>query len=417
MTVDNRHAELAERFGTPLYVFDLDEVAAARDELRATLPEGSALYYALKANPHPDVARALRETADGEEGCRAEISSSGELAAALEAGFDPAECLYTGPGKTTGELSHALELGVRTFSTDSVTDVRRVGSAAADRGLVADCLLRVNSASAAAGTGVRMTGRPSQFGFDVENLPEAVRELAGTRGARLAGMHYFPLSNAADEEGLVAEFQNTLEQATALAEELEIPLSLLDLGGGFSAPYGVPGGRASYPKLRSELTTALDTHLPSWRDGSPRIAFESGRFLVACAGTLLLGVTNVKVGRGRTFAILDGGINIFGGMSGLGRLLPASVLPEGGPATGTATLAGPLCTPGDVLGRDVEVADLAPGDVLTVPNAGAYGVSASLLAFLGRPAPVEVTVRGGEVVSASRLDYRRAYLEPDGAAR
>lgn len=136
---------------------------------------------------------------------------------------------------------------------------------------------------------------------------------------------------------------------------------------------------------------------------------------MACAGTLLLGVTNVKKGRDRTFVVLDGGINAFGGMSGLGRLLPAAVGLDGtdAPPVTTASLVGPLCTPGDVLGRDVDVPLLRPGDVVTVPNAGAYGVSASLLAFLGRPAPTEVVVRGREIVSVSRLEYRRSPLPTD----
>ncbi|MGA5454632.1 type III PLP-dependent enzyme [Streptomyces umbrinus] len=415
----NRYAELAERFGTPLYVYDLDEVEAARAQLFDALPEGSGVYYALKANPHPDIARALRERGGGSGGggaaCRAEISSGGELAAALEAGFDPADCLYTGPGKTTAELEHALAAGVRMFSTDSVTDVQRVGAAAARHGLVADCLLRVNGALAGATTGIRMTGRPSQFGFDVEQLPEAVPRLRRTEGVRLAGLHFFPLSNAEDEAGLIGEFQHTLVQAAKIEQELDLPLAVLDLGGGFAAPYGVPGTRSSYPKLRSELQSVLDTHLPGWRGGTPAIAFESGRYLVACAGTLLLGVTNVKKGRDRTFVVLDGGINAFGGMSGLGRLLPAAVAldGDGAPPVTTASLVGPLCTPGDVLGRDVDVPLLRPGDVVAVPNAGAYGVSASLLAFLGRPAPTEVVVRGREIVSVSRLEYRRSPLPTD----
>ncbi|KAA0939269.1 type III PLP-dependent enzyme domain-containing protein [Streptomyces apricus] len=406
----NRYAELAERFGTPLYVYDLDEVEAARAELFEALPEGSHVYYALKANPHPDIARAVREGAGDGAACRAEISSGGELAAAMEAGFDPADCLYTGPGKTTAELEDALTAGVRTFSTDSVTDVRRVGAAAVRHGLVADCLLRVNGAQAGATTGIRMTGRPSQFGFDIEQLPEALPELRRTEGVRPAGLHFFPLSNAEDEAGLIGEFAHTLVQAATIEEELDLPLTVLDLGGGFAAPYGVPGARSSYPKLRAELRSLLDTHLPGWRDGAPAVAFESGRYLVACAGTLLLGVTNVKESRARTFVVLDGGINAFGGLSGLGRLLPAAVGLDGAPSVTTASLVGPLCTPGDVLGREVDVPLLRPGDVVAVPNAGAYGVSASLLAFLGRPAPAEVVVRGREIVSASRLEYRRSPL-------
>lgn len=414
----NGTAGLAARFGTPLYVYDLDEVDAARRELFDALPAEFELFYALKANPHPDLVMALRRGAlrDGRR-CRAEISSTGELAAALTAGFNGEDCLYTGPGKTEGELAEAIRHGVRMFSTDSVTDVHRVAAVARRNGAVADCLLRVNSASASATTSIRMTGTPSQFGFDSETLPEALPLLRRVPGARIAGLHFFPLSNARDEDSLIGEFQHTIELAAQLAQELDLPLRYLDIGGGFTVPYGVPGERGWYPKLRSELEVALDFHVPGWREGNPTVACESGRFLVGACGTLVARVSNVKVSRGRKFVIIDAGINTFGGMSGLGRLLPVSVrceVGESGEPVEPASLVGPLCTPGDVLGREVGLPALAAGDLVSIPNAGAYGPTASLLGFLGRPAPAEVVVRGDRVLSASRLEQQRRELEVAG---
>ncbi|MGC7097549.1 type III PLP-dependent enzyme [Amycolatopsis lurida] len=403
----NRYEELADRFGTPLFVYDLDEITAARRELTDALPEEFELFYALKANPHPEVVRALREGAG--KGCRAEISSTGELAAALAAGFTGADCLYTGPGKTDEELREAIGQGVRMFSTDSVTDVRRVGAVAREHGVVVDCLLRVNSAAASATTSIRMTGTPSQFGFDSETLGEVLPELRAVEGIELAGMHFFPLSNARDEESLIGEFNHTIGLAAQLQEDLGLPLRYLDIGGGFTVPYAVPGSRGHYPKLRSELSATLDLLLPDWRTGTPRLACESGRFLVGAGGTLLARVSNVKVSRGRKFVILDAGINTFGGMSGLGRLLPVAVQPVDGEPVESASLVGPLCTPGDILGRQIELPALAAGDLVTIPNAGAYGPTASLLMFLGRPAPTEVVVRGDEVVSVSRIEHHRSY--------
>ena len=122
-----RNHELADRFGTPLYVYDLDRVAASYRDLRNSLPAGSTIFYSLKANPHPDIARALRE-ARGWPPCRAEVSSAGELAAALEAGFASGECLYTGPGKTESELVNAITEGVRQFSVESLTDLERAAA-------------------------------------------------------------------------------------------------------------------------------------------------------------------------------------------------------------------------------------------------------------------------------------------------
>ncbi|MFJ9819125.1 type III PLP-dependent enzyme [Streptomyces sp. NPDC101151] len=409
--------ELAEQYGSPAYVYDLDRVAAARRDLFGLLPEGTEVFYAFKANPHVDVARALRS--GDSHACKAEISSTGELAAALEAGYPGSDILYTGPGKTPGELREAIDAGVRLFSAESLTDLESIGAAATAHGTVADCLLRINSATASASTGIRMTGKPTQFGIDSETVAGIAAELRAVPGTSIAGLHLFSQSNAKDEDALIAEFRHTIEVAAQMQCDLGVPLRLLDIGGGFSVPYGQHGERAAYPKLRAELAAALDLSFPGWRQGAPRVAVESGRYLVGDSGTLLATVSNVKVSRGRKFVILDAGINTFGGMSGLGRILPVSVSVAGPGAQRQAaaeqeagekaSLAGPLCTPGDILGREIPVPELAPGDVVAIPNTGAYGPTASLLMFLGRPAPTEVVVRGGEVVSVSRIEHVRSY--------
>ncbi|MFI6628653.1 type III PLP-dependent enzyme [Nonomuraea fuscirosea] len=404
--------DLAARFGSPLYVYDLDRVAAAHDDLMAALPDGVTRYFSLKANPHPEIGRTLRE-----RGARAEISSTGELDAAFAAGFDASEILYTGPGKTHDELAVALDAGVRTFSVESPSDLRHIGAAATVRGVVADCLLRINSVESGGTTSIRMTGAPSQFGIDSETLPALMPELRAVPGTRLAGVHLFSLSNAKDESSLIAEFRHTAATAARLRKETGMPIGLLDLGGGFAAPYLAHGERTVYSGLRAALEEVLDEHFPGWRDGEPRVAVESGRYLVGDCGELVCTVVNVKESRGRRFVILDAGINVLGGMSGLGRLLPITVGVDAEPGeqggsgepVEPATLAGPLCTPGDILGRNVDVPRLRPGDVVTIPNAGAYGMTASLVMFLGRPAPAEVVVHGGEVVSISRVEFHRKY--------
>jgi diaminopimelate decarboxylase len=395
--------DIAGEYGTPTYVYDLDVVAESRDQLFGLLPEGFQLFYALKSNPHPEIARELRRG-----GCRAEISSTGELANALQAGFDPAGILYTGPGKTDAELEHAIASGVRLFSVESPTDLQHVGAAAEKHGVTASALLRVNTTASGGGTGIRMMGRPSQFGIDAETLPEIMPALKAVPGARVVGAHFFTMSNAQDEDALLGEYEFVLTSAARLRDEVGLPLEVLDIGGGFSSPYAVPGPRTDYPKLRAGLETLLDLHLPEWRDGGIELACESGRYLSGSCGSLLAGVVNVKDSRGSRFVVLDAGINVVGGLSGIGRLLPAAVgIEEPGDETGS--LVGPLCTPGDSLAKAAKLPELAPGDVVTVPNVGAYGVTASLISFLGRPAPTEVVVRGDDVVSVSRLDYQRVY--------
>ena len=410
------HTSLIADYGSPLYRYDLDVVDQARADLQAALPTGATVLYSLKANPHVDVVRALLAG-----GCHPELSSTGELAVALEAGADPAECFYTGPGKTAEEITTALAAGVGTFSVESITDLHRVASVARALGRVVDCLLRVNGGEAPSGAGMRMTGEASQFGSDIEVLVERRAELSGAavEGVNVVGFHFYPLTNAADEAGLLAELLGSIRTAARLRTELGLTVRLLDLGGGFACPFARAGERPRYTGLREPLEAELDEHFAGWRDGDVRVFFESGRHLVGTSGTLFCTVSDVKDSRGARFTVLDTGINHLGGLSGIGRLLPLSAVPE--PAdeserSGVAEkvrLVGPLCTPADTLGRGApELPAPYPGQVLAVPNVGAYGATASLIGFLSRPAAAEVAVRGDEVVSATRLTLQRVALTP-----
>lgn len=409
-----RNSELASRFGTPLYIYDLDRVTASYRDLRNSLPPGLTIFYSLKANPHPDIARALLR-AETWPACHAEVSSVGELAVALEAGFAAGDCLYTGPGKTEDELITAIAGGVRTFSVESVTDLERAGRVAQRLGVVIDCLLRINSESGpGAATSIRMMGKPSQFGVDSETLQAQLPRLRAVPGTRLVGAHFYSLSNARDEQSLIGELQQSVATAARLRTELKLPMRLVDIGGGFAAPYAVPGNRPVYSRMRFELGDTLDANFPGWRSGDPQVACESGRYLVGDCGELVSSVINIKESRGRRFVILDAGINTLGGMAGLGRLMPLAVELDGqrdgqrgGGAAEDATLVGPLCTPGDILARSVQLSTLEIGDLVTVPNVGAYGVTASLLLFLSRPAPTEVVVRGDEILTVSQLRTSR----------
>lgn len=390
---------LLERYGSPLYVYQLDRVDAALADLRAALPSPSTVYYSVKANPHPELIRALHGA-----GCRVEVSSSGEVTTTVAAGVPAADCLYTGPAKTEAEIELALRHGVRSFSVESTVDLGRVSRAAVAAGVTARCLVRVN-APAAGATALRMSGAASQFGTDLATL------LAGppwdAPGVEFAGAHFFPLSNARDEESLLAEFHGSIAAAARL-RDTGWPLSVVDLGGGFAAPYAAPGKRPVYTSLRSKLESTLDELLSGWRAGDPAVAFESGRYLVGDCGTLVC----TAMERKGDFLLLDSGINHLGGIGGLGRILRPTATPNpADPGGARSTITGPLCTPADVIGRDVVTGGIEPGDPVVFPNVGAYGLTASLIGFLSRPAPAELVLRGNSVISATRLELLRGEVQ------
>jgi diaminopimelate decarboxylase len=390
-----------EGVGTPAYVYDLAEVRCAHGLLRAALPEPSVLFYSVKANPHPMIVAALARC-----GCRAEVSSPGELTAALEAGVPPGSILYTGPGKRAEEVAGAVSAGVRLFSVDSPVGIAQVGKAAAAAGIEARCLLRINGDTPVAGQGLTMTGVPSQFGADSDWVAGEPAAFDGP----VIGLHLYMGSAIDDEDALVAQFITAISAARRLERVLGRPLELLDLGGGFGAPFARTGALPAFPALRYRLAALLDEAFPGWRRGEPTVAFESGRYLVGTCGRLLTRVVDVKWSHGTPVVVLESGINHLGGMSGMRRLpplVPDVLADRAEPPLTEAIVAGPLCTPLDTWARSANVPAVRPGDVVCVPNVGAYGLSASLLAFLGHPAPREVVVDGGRITDVSRLVVRR----------
>ncbi|HXM56996.1 MAG TPA: type III PLP-dependent enzyme, partial [Candidatus Dormibacteraeota bacterium] len=361
---------------TPAYVYDLDEVRRSHRLLRDALPAPSRLYYSLKANPHPAIVAALRRA-----GCGAEVSSPGELAAAADAGTPASGILYTGPGKRDRDVAEAIDAGVRRFSVDSPVALDQIDRIAGGRGVTARCLIRVNDHAPAPGQRLTMTGVASQFGADAEWIEAEPERFASRPAARVVGFHLYMGSNLAGVEALLAQFTTAIATARRLADRCAVDVELVDLGGGFPAPFARAGALEPMPGLAGRLAELLDAAFPGWRRERPHVAFESGRYLAATAGCLLTRVLDVKRSHGRPVLVLESGINHLGGMSGLRRVPP--VVPDVDAGAGVAALrdamiAGPLCTPLDVWASSTAAPDARPGDTLRVPNVGAYGLSASL---------------------------------------
>ncbi|MFD4787061.1 type III PLP-dependent enzyme [Streptomyces sp. NPDC058459] len=395
---------------TPAYVYDLARVRDNAARLRGALPEPADVYYSLKANSHPGVLRTLREA-----GTLPEVCSPGELDAALAAGWDPAQVLYTGPGKRDQDIERALEKGVREFCADSPTGLDQLDRLAGRAGMRVRTLLRVNDDRPAAGQGLAMTGVASQFGADARWITDEPERFGDRTHVEVTGLHLYMGTNLTRLSDLLAQFRQSLTTAaqirTVLARHTAGLDTTLDLGGGFGAPFAKEGETADLTGLREGLAGLLDASAPGWRDGTPRPAYESGRYLVGTAGTLLTRVLDVKRSHGRDIAVLESGINHLGGLAGLRRLPPLNpTLLTGAAGRGEprpTMVTGPLCTPLDTWARQAPLPELYPGDLLAVPNVGAYGLSASLLAFLGHPAPLEVAVDGDAAPHTSRLTLTR----------
>jgi diaminopimelate decarboxylase len=392
--------ELLERYGSPLYVYDLDEAECQAKALFELLPKSAQVLYSVKANPIPEVCAALRTA-----GCRVEIASPLELKVVLEAGFAPDQILCSGPGKTAALVREMLLAGVSHFSCDSWYDLERLSGVAAETRKPANVLLRLQVSGAPSGK-VGVGAMQSHFGADpAELLHSGTERVSALRGANLAGIHIYLGGQIQSAEKLAGTF----EYAIQLAEEIVqagLPLRILDLGGGFPWPFGTSDAPVDISALREKLQ-----HVNAQRrlTVDSELWFESGRYLIASSGVLLSTVLDVKVAHGgKTYIILDTGMIHLGGMAGLGRIYRAvaSIEPLGesrGETIDSADVVGPTDYALDYVTRDASVPSLKPGDVVAIPNVGAYGLTASLVAFAGLQPPAEVCYRGTSVVAAHRF--------------
>jgi diaminopimelate decarboxylase len=392
--------ELLERFGSPLYVYDLDEAERQAKALFDLLPPSAQVLYSVKANPVPEVCAALEKA-----GCRAEIASPLELKVVQEAGFSPDRMLCSGPGKTASLVREMLLAGVTHFSCDSWYDFERLAEVASETGKPANALMRLQVSGVPSGT-VGVGAMQSHFGADPAELVNGgAARVAKIRGAELAGIHIYSGGQIQSADKLAATF----EHAIRVAEEIAgagLPLRFLDLGGGFPWPFGTSDAPIDISGLREKMDRVSATRRLT---SDAQLWFESGRYLIASAGTLLSTVLDVKVAHGgKTYIILDTGMVHLGGMAGLGRIYRAvaSIEPLDGSHDGTidsADVVGPTDYALDYVTRDASVPALKPGDVVSIPNVGAYGLTASLVAFAGMQPPAEVCCRGTSVVAAHRF--------------
>ena len=385
-----RVSALAARVGqTPFYAYDRGLLRARVAQLRAALPSAVKLHYAMKANPMPAVVALMAGLVDG-----IDVASAGELKVALDAGADPVEVSFAGPGKRDIELRQAVAAGVL-VNVETLRELPVLAQASQALGLPARVALRVNPDFELKGSGMKMGGGPKQFGVDVEVVPEVLARMA-KMGLSFEGFHLFAGSQNLKPESICEAQQKSYALALRLAEHAATPVKFLNLGGGFGIPYFPGEQRLDLSPIGANLqdiTERAKRDLPQ-----AHIVIELGRYLVGEAGVYIARVVDRKVSRGHVYLVTDGGLHHHLSASGnFGQVVrknyPVTVASRADAADREiSSVVGPLCTPLDLLAdrMDLPVADV--GDLVAVFQSGAYGISASPQGFLGHPACVEVLV-------------------------
>ncbi len=381
-------SELAARVGrTPFYAYDRALLTRRIGELRAALPTGVQLHYAIKANPMPDLVRHVAPLVDG-----LDVASGLELTTALTTVTPRHDISFAGPGKSRAELEQAVTAGI-VINLESERELRllsEIGAATGRRALVA---VRVNPDFELKTSGMKMSGGPKQFGIDAERVPEVLRAMAALP-IDFQGFHIFSGSQNLRPDAIVEAQQKAVALATELARHAPGPVKILNVGGGFGIPY-FPGER---PLDLAPIAQALVTRLAEVRAAMPEasLVIELGRYIVGEAGVYVCRVLDRKISRGQVFLVTDGGLHHHLAASGnFGQVLrknyPVVVANRvRGTQRELASVVGPLCTPLDLLADRMDLARADEGDLIAVLQSGAYGLTASPLGFLSHPHPAEI---------------------------
>ncbi len=375
---------VAEAGGTPLFVYDTARIERQIALFRASMPSEIALHYAVKANPYAPILSWIADKVDGFD-----IASTGELGRVAHLGLPIS---FAGPGKTDEQLETATRAGI-TINLESESEAERALAICERGGVTARLAVRVNPPFGLKGSGQKMGGLPSQFGVDHDRAAALVPRVVEA-GADYQGLHIFAGSQALSADALIDLQRETIALAASISEEAGCAPPHVNLGGGFGIPYFAKDEPLDVEAVGAALAKTLAERSKTLAD--TEFAIELGRWLVGEAGVYLTRVVDRKVSRGKSFLVVDGGLQHQLAASGnFGQLLrrnyPVAIASRfGAEPEEEVTITGCLCTPLDLLADDVALPRAEPGDLVAIFCAGAYGLSASPQEFLSHPRAREI---------------------------
>ncbi|MFD6517055.1 type III PLP-dependent enzyme [Rhodococcus sp. NPDC060176] len=407
---DARDSELAALIETRsgrdqavcLFAYDLERLRQHVKAVVTSLPERCRMYYAVKANSAAPILHCLAPIVAGFE-----VASGGEIEK-VRAVDEDALILFGGPAKTQAEIRLALKASVTRIHAESILELYRISEVAAEFGCEVEVLLRVNLAGPFPSSTLMMAGS-TQFGIDESDLPAAIRAATSLPGVKFVGFHLHSLSNNLSADAHLAMLELYRDTVMGWERTFGVTVEVLDVGGGIGINYQNPAMPFDWLLFARLLADWVDTVPAHWGE----IQFECGRYLTAECGHYVAEVLDVKRTHGVAWALIRGGTHHFRLPSSWQHSHPFSVisierweLPLLRPTVRDQliTVAGELCSPKDVLARDVRVALLRAGDILVFQLAGAYGWEISHHEFLSHDHPERLfltrdSARNGEVAA------------------
>lgn len=358
---------IAAEVGSPVYVYSAARLRRRYQALAGALaPQGCRVHFAVKANANQAVLALLAGLGAG-----VDTVSGGEIARALAAGFRPGDVIFSGVGKTEAELVMALEAGIHQFNVESVEELRALDALARARGRVATVALRVNPNVDAETHAKITTGKKdNKFGIDLDRLPALENELRTLSGIRFAGIASHVGSQILSEEPLRKTYRRLAEAVRGLRAR-GFAVERLDLGGGFGVAYE--------NELEIEPAAVARVIGETVGDLGVALAVEPGRTLVADAGVLMARVVYAKDAGEMQFLILDAAMNdlVRPAMYESHHDIVPVRLPGPHVRLVEYDVVGPICESSDTFAKRRKLPELAPGALVVMATAGAYGATMS----------------------------------------
>lgn len=387
MAEKNDVAKLANRYGTPLYIYSRATLERHWNAFDTALGDQNHLIcYAVKANSNIGVLNILARLGSGFD-----IVSLGELERVLAAGGSPDKIVFSGVGKRYDEIKRALEVGIHCFNIESEAEIERINDVAAEIGMVAPVSIRVNPDVDANTHPYISTGlKSNKFGIPIENARAVYQHISQLENLKIVGVDCHIGSQLLE----IAPFIDALKRVLSLVDDLRkdgIKLQHIDLGGGLGIPY-----KDEMPPSPSEYAQAIKKMMAGRLQ---KIILEPGRAIAGNAGILVTRVEYLKhtdSEDGKNFAIIDAAMNDLmrpALYQSWQEILPVVKRAEDSEICERVyDLVGPVCETGDFLGKDRTLV-LRADDLLAVRSSGAYGFSMSSN-YNSRPRAAEVIVDG-----------------------
>jgi diaminopimelate decarboxylase len=379
--------------GTPSYIYDGAQIIKNYNTLKKALPDCVDVFYALKVNPNVSLVKLLRS-----KGACTEVCSITEMEIALKAGSTPQDIIYLGPCKKDYELKRAIELDIFAIVIESETELLRVSKFAEQQGKTVNVAIRINPDFSADGSPWKMGGRPTQFGIDEKHAIENFGTYLQVPHINIRGIHVYNGTSILDAKSVYQNTKYILSLFETITQRYATNFSMVDVGGGLGIPYFTNQSALDSNELQSlmiPLFKAFNAKYPN-----TRIIMESGRFILGTAGYMAVQVNNIKENHNKTFIVTDGGTNCHSAAAGSGRVVKRNFPMENISASTNAKemeyqVAGPLCSPDDIIGRNIKLKAVKEGDILVVKSSGAYGPSSSPGLFHSHGFPAEILLHNG----------------------